>query len=66
MTPAVAAAERAGITFRLHEYSEAVYGEPDYGVAVARELGPDAVVVVNHSGRGDKDVDTAARWFSLL
>jgi len=33
------------------------------GVAVARELGPDAVVVVNHSGRGDKDVDTAAKWF---
>ncbi|WP_131770640.1 tryptophan synthase subunit beta [Candidatus Protofrankia californiensis] len=33
---------------------------------VARELGPDAVVVVNCSGRGDKDVDTAAKWFDLL
>ncbi len=33
---------------------------------VGRELGPDAVVVVNCSGRGDKDVDTAARWFDLL
>ncbi|WP_242605897.1 tryptophan synthase subunit beta [Frankia sp. Cppng1_Ct_nod] len=33
---------------------------------VARELGPDGVVVVNCSGRGDKDVDTAARWFDLL
>ncbi|MBX6387435.1 MAG: tryptophan synthase subunit beta [Frankia sp.] len=33
---------------------------------VARELGPDATVVVNCSGRGDKDVDTAARWFGLL
>ncbi len=33
---------------------------------LARELGPDAVVVVNCSGRGDKDVDTAARWFDLL
>jgi tryptophan synthase beta chain len=33
---------------------------------VARELGPDAVVVVNCSGRGDKDVDTAARWFGVL
>jgi tryptophan synthase beta chain len=32
---------------------------------VGRELGPDAVVLVNHSGRGDKDVDTAARWFGL-
>jgi tryptophan synthase beta chain len=36
------------------------------GVAVARELGPDAVVVINHSGRGDKDVDTAAKWFGVL
>jgi tryptophan synthase beta chain len=35
-------------------------------VTVARELGPDAVVVVNHSGRGDKDVDTAGKWFGLL
>ncbi|OHV46538.1 tryptophan synthase subunit beta [Parafrankia colletiae] len=33
---------------------------------VARELGPDGVVLVNCSGRGDKDVDTAARWFDLL
>ena len=33
------------------------------GIRVARELGPDAVVLVNHSGRGDKDVDTAAKWF---
>ncbi|WP_235497477.1 tryptophan synthase subunit beta [Frankia sp. R43] len=33
---------------------------------VARELGPEAVVLVNCSGRGDKDVDTAARWFNLL
>nr|WP_246222520.1 tryptophan synthase subunit beta [Phytoactinopolyspora limicola] len=30
------------------------------------ELGPDAVILVNLSGRGDKDVDTAARWFGLL
>jgi tryptophan synthase beta chain len=33
---------------------------------VGRVLGPDAVVLVNLSGRGDKDVDTAARWFGLL
>ncbi len=33
---------------------------------VGRELGPDAVVLVNLSGRGDKDVDTAARWFDVL
>jgi tryptophan synthase beta chain len=33
---------------------------------VASELGPDAVVVVNLSGRGDKDMHTAARWFDLV
>ena len=32
---------------------------------VGRELGPDAVIVVNLSGRGDKDVATAARFFGL-
>jgi tryptophan synthase beta chain len=30
------------------------------------ELGPGAVIVVNISGRGDKDMDTAARWFHLF
>jgi tryptophan synthase beta chain len=33
---------------------------------VAAELGPDAVLLVNLSGRGDKDVATAGRWFGLL
>ena len=33
---------------------------------LGRELGPEAVIVVNLSGRGDKDVATAARWFGLL
>ena len=32
---------------------------------VGRELGPDAVIAINLSGRGDKDMDTAARWFEL-
>ena len=32
---------------------------------VGRQLGPDATVLVSLSGRGDKDVDTAARWFGL-
>jgi tryptophan synthase beta chain len=32
---------------------------------LGRELGPDAVIVVNLSGRGDKDVATAARWFGI-
>lgn len=33
---------------------------------LAAELGPGKVVVVNVSGRGDKDVETAAKWFGLL
>jgi tryptophan synthase beta chain len=33
---------------------------------VGPELGPDAVLVVNLSGRGDKDVDIAGRWFGHL
>ena len=32
---------------------------------IGRELGPDATILVNLSGRGDKDVDTAAKWFAL-
>src|SRR3954449_11884439 len=35
-------------------------------IRVGRRLGPDAIVLVNLSGRGDKDVDTAARWFGLV
>jgi tryptophan synthase beta chain len=35
-------------------------------IEVGLEIGPDAVLLVNLSGRGDKDVDTAARWFGLL
>jgi len=35
-------------------------------IRAGRELGPDGVVLVNLSGRGDKDVDTAARWFGLV
>jgi tryptophan synthase beta chain len=33
---------------------------------VGAELGPDAVLLVNLSGRGDKDVDIAGRWFGHL
>jgi tryptophan synthase beta chain len=32
---------------------------------LGRQLGPDSVILVNLSGRGDKDVDTAATWFGL-
>jgi tryptophan synthase beta chain len=33
---------------------------------VGSELGPDALLLVNLSGRGDKDMETAARYFGLL
>ncbi|MFV0320468.1 MAG: tryptophan synthase subunit beta [Microbacterium sp.] len=32
---------------------------------IGRELGPDALIAVSLSGRGDKDMDTAAHWFGL-
>ena len=41
MTPAVAAAKKAGIEFRLHEDQDASYGDSDYAAAVAQELGFD-------------------------
>jgi tryptophan synthase beta chain len=33
---------------------------------LGRELGPAGIVLVNLSGRGDKDVDTAAKWFGMI
>ncbi|MCP2234580.1 tryptophan synthase subunit beta [Prauserella halophila] len=33
---------------------------------LGRELGPDGLILVSLSGRGDKDVDTAARYFNLV
>ncbi len=44
------------------ESAHALAGALDLG----KELGPDATVLVSLSGRGDKDVDTAARWFGLV
>jgi len=35
-------------------------------LAVGRHLGQAAVLLINLSGRGDKDVDIAARWFGHL
>ena len=32
---------------------------------VGRELGPDAILLINLSGRGDKDVQTAAQYFGI-
>jgi Cys-tRNA(Pro)/Cys-tRNA(Cys) deacylase len=39
MTPAVQAARRAGIVFRLHEYEGVEMGDGDYAIAVAAALG---------------------------
>jgi len=33
---------------------------------LGRELGPDAVILINLSGRGDKDMETAGRYFDLI
>ena len=43
------------------ESAHALAGALDVG----RELGPDGLLVVNLSGRGDKDVDTASKWFGV-
>ena len=43
------------------ESSHALHGALELG----KELGPDAIILVNLSGRGDKDVETAAKWFGL-
>jgi tryptophan synthase beta chain len=33
---------------------------------IAPDLDPDAIIVVNLSGRGDKDVETAGAYFGIL
>jgi tryptophan synthase beta chain len=44
--------------------------ETAHGLAGAlqlgKELGPDATILVNNSGRGDKDMETAAKYFGIL
>jgi tryptophan synthase beta chain len=35
-------------------------------LVLGRELGPDATILVNLSGRGDKDMETAGRYFDLI
>jgi tryptophan synthase beta chain len=35
-------------------------------VELGHELGPDGLIVVSLSGRGDKDMDTANAWFGLV
>jgi tryptophan synthase beta chain len=35
-------------------------------LVLGRELGPDGLIVVSLSGRGDKDMDTAAKYFGFM
>ncbi|MEV6226685.1 tryptophan synthase subunit beta [Saccharopolyspora shandongensis] len=35
-------------------------------IKLGQELGPEAIILVNLSGRGDKDMDTAAKYFGLV
>ena len=44
------------------ETAHALHGAMELG----RELGPEGIVLVSLSGRGDKDMETAARYFGLL
>ncbi|TSD98211.1 tryptophan synthase subunit beta [Skermania sp. ID1734] len=44
------------------ESAHAVAGALQLG----KELGEGAIILVNLSGRGDKDMDTAAKWFGLI
>ena len=32
---------------------------------VGKELGPESILLINLSGRGDKDVQTAANYFGI-
>nr|WP_235926554.1 tryptophan synthase subunit beta [Actinokineospora pegani] len=57
--------------FRLLSRTEGIIPAIESAHALAgalelgRELGPDGLVVVNLSGRGDKDMDTAAKYFGF-
>ena len=48
------------------ESAHAIAGAVRMGPRLVEELGPGATILVNLSGRGDKDVDTAARWFRVV
>ena len=64
--------DEAMVAFRLLSRTEGIIPalETAHGLAGAmrlgQRLGPDSVIVVNLSGRGDKDMETAAQYFGLL
>jgi tryptophan synthase beta chain len=47
------------------ESAHAVAGALDVARRLGQEKGPDATVLINLSGRGDKDMGTAIEWFGL-
>ena len=47
------------------ESAHAVYGAIEVAKRLGAEKGPDATIIVNLSGRGDKDMGTAIEWFGL-
>ncbi|MDT0306650.1 tryptophan synthase subunit beta [Streptomyces sp. DSM 44917] len=63
--------EDAMLALRLLSRTEGIIPAIESAHALAgvlelgRELGPEGLIVANLSGRGDKDMDTAARWFGL-
>ena len=42
-----------------------IAGALDVAKRLGEEKGPDATVIINLSGRGDKDMGTAIEWFGL-
>ncbi|NHN54979.1 tryptophan synthase subunit beta [Calidifontibacter sp. DB0510] len=64
--------EEAMEAFRLLARTEGILPAIESAHALAgamrigRELGRDALLLVNLSGRGDKDVHTAGQWFGLI
>jgi len=70
MTPAIEAAKRAGIEFRLHEYEGVEVGDGDYAVAVAAAVGRPAeqlfkTLVASVDGRLEVFVVPADRQLDL-
>ena len=47
------------------ESAHAIAGAIEVAKRLAAEKGPDATIIVNLSGRGDKDMGTAIEWFGL-
>ena len=47
------------------ESAHAIAGALRVAEKLAAEKGPEAILLINLSGRGDKDMETALEWFKL-